>query len=93
MIALQDVVAEGAAEGRISEKAAREIAKGLEESLKKFTDGDAEEAIHKLEDLQEKVDELLEHEEIHQSQEQRIDSAIEELVEQISLAASSDDDD
>ncbi|MGH2640969.1 MAG: protein kinase domain-containing protein [Actinomycetota bacterium] len=90
--ALQDVVAEGVAEGRISEKAAQEIAKGLEESLEKFADGDAEEAIHKLEDLEEKVDELLEHEEIHQSQEQRIDGAIEELAEQMFLAASSDED-
>ncbi len=91
--ALQDVVAEGLADGTISEKAAEEIAKGLEESLKKFVDGDAEEAIHKLEDLEEKVDELLEHDEIHQSQEQRIDRAIEELAEQMFLAASSDDDD
>jgi eukaryotic-like serine/threonine-protein kinase len=93
VVAIQDVVSEGVADGRISEKAAREIAKGLEESLEKFTDGDAEEAIHKLEDLEEKVDELLEHEEIHQSQEQKIDSAIEELAEQMVLAASSDDDD
>jgi hypothetical protein len=91
VVALQDVVAEGVAEGRISEKAAKEIAKGLDESLKKFTDGDAEEAIHKLEDLEAKVDELLEQEEIHQSQEQRIDGAIEDVAREMFEAASSED--
>jgi serine/threonine protein kinase len=93
VVALQDVVSEGVADGRISERAAQEIEKGLEESLERFAEGDAEEAIHKLEDLVEKVDELLEQEEIHQSQEQRIDSAIEELAEQMAHATSSEDDD
>ncbi len=85
-------MAEGVADGRISEKAAEEIAKGLEESLKRFTDGDAEGAIHKLEDLEAKVDELLEKEEIHQSQEQRIDGAIEDIAREMFDAASSEDE-
>jgi polyhydroxyalkanoate synthesis regulator phasin len=92
VVALQDVVSDGVADGTISEKAADEIVKGLEESLKKFADGDAEGAIYTLEELEAKVDEHLEHEEIHQSQEQRIDSAIEELAEQMFLIASSEDD-
>ena len=78
--------------GRISEKAAREIEKRLEESLERFTDGDAEGAIHTLEDLEAKVDELLEQDEIHQSQEQRIDGAIEDVAREMFDAASSEDD-
>lgn len=85
-------MAEGVAEGRISEKAAREIEKRLEESLERFTDGDAEGAIHTLEDLEAKVDELLEQDEIHQSQEQRIDGAIEDVAREMFDAASSEDD-
>ncbi len=85
-------MADGVADGRISEKAAEEIAKGVEESLERFTDGNTEEAIHKLEDLEAKVDELLEQEEIHQSQEQRIDGAIEDVAREMFEAASSEDE-
>jgi serine/threonine-protein kinase len=92
VVALQDVVSAGVADLAISEKAAHEIAKGLEESLEKFAEGDAEEAIQKLEDLREKVDDLVEDEEIHNSQEQRIDSAIEDLAEQMVLTAATDED-
>jgi FtsZ-binding cell division protein ZapB len=90
VVALQEVVAGGVADGRISEKAAEEIAKGLEESLERFNDGEVDEAIHTLEDLEGKVDELLEKEEIHQSQGQRIDGAIEDLAREMFDAASSE---
>jgi hypothetical protein len=86
------VVAEGVADGRISEKAAQEIEDGLEESLERFADGDVEEAINTLEDLEGKVDELLEQEEIHQSQGQRIDGAIEDVARAMFDAASSEDE-
>ncbi len=85
-------MAEGVADGRISESAAQEIANGLEESLERFADGDVEEAIHTLEDLEGRVDELLEQEEIHQSQEQRIDGAIEDVARAMFDAASSEDE-
>jgi serine/threonine-protein kinase len=92
VVALQDAVAEGVADGRISENAAQEIEKGLDESLERFNDGDAEEAIHTLEDLEGRVDELLEQEEIHQSQEQKIDGAIEDVARAMFDAASSEDE-
>lgn len=85
-------MAEGVADGRISESAAQEIANGLEESLERFADGDVEEAIHTLEDLEGRVDELLEQEQIHQSQEQRIDGAIEDVARAMFDAASSEDE-
>ena len=85
-------MAESVADGRISESAAQEIAAGLEESLERFADGDVEEAIHTLEDLEGRVDELLEQEEIHQSQEQRIDGAIEDVARAMFDAASSEDE-
>jgi hypothetical protein len=84
-------VAEGVADGRISEKGAQEIEKGLEESLERFADGDAEGAIHTLEDLEAKVDDLLAQDEIHQSQEQKIDGAIDVVAREM-FAASSEDD-
>lgn len=85
-------MAEGLADGRISENAAQVIATGLDESLERFADGDVEEAIHTLEDLEGRVDELLEQEEIHQSQEQRIDGAIEDVARAMFDAASSEDE-
>ena len=85
-------MAEGVADGRISEKAAQEIEKGLEESLERFADGDAEGAIHTLEDLEAKVDDLLAQDEVHQSQEQKIDGAIEDVAGEMFDAASSEDD-
>jgi eukaryotic-like serine/threonine-protein kinase len=89
--ALRSVVADGVAEGRISSKAEEEILKKLDEALEKFAEGDTEKALEELDHLEEKVDELLEKEEIHQSQEQRIDSAIEDLAVQMELASPNDD--
>jgi ribosomal protein S20 len=84
--ALETVVADGVAAGRISSHAADEIRKAIDESLEKFSEGDTEKALEELEHLEEKVDEFLEKEEIHQSQEQRIDRAIEDLATQMELA-------
>jgi hypothetical protein len=83
-------VAEGVADGRISENAAQVIATGLDESLERFSDGDVEEAIQTLENLEGEVDEFLEQEEIHQSQEQKIDGAIEDVARAMFDAASSE---
>jgi len=91
--AVRTVVADGVAEGRISSKAEEEILKKLDEALQKFAEDDTEKALEELAHLEEKVDELLEKEEIHQSQEQRIDSALEDLAVQMELASPSDDDD
>jgi serine/threonine protein kinase len=85
--ALFAVVAEGVDDGTITEKAAEEIGKQVEEALDKFGEGDTEEAITKLEDLEKKVDDLVDHDEIAHSEERRIDRAIEDLAEQMFLAA------
>jgi serine/threonine-protein kinase len=89
--ALRTVVADGVAAGRISPKAEEDILKGLDEALEKFAEGDTEKAHEELDHLEEKVDELLQKDEIHQSQEQRIDRAIEDLVAQMELASPSED--
>jgi serine/threonine protein kinase len=91
--ALQAVVTEGVSDGTISEKAAKEIQKGLEEALEKFDEGDTEEAIDKLRELEEKVEKLVDDEEIRHSQEQRLNRAIEDLAEEMFLAAPPGDDD
>jgi len=89
--ALQAVVTEGVSDGTISEKAAEEIQKGLEEALKKYSDGDTEKAFDELEHLRDKVDELVDHDEIAHSQEQSLEKAIEDLAEQMFFASSDDD--
>ena len=88
---LQAVVTEGVSDGTISEKAAEEIQKGLEEALEKYSDGDTEKAIDELEHLRDKVDELVDHDEIAHSQEQSLEKAIEDLAEQMFFASSDDD--
>jgi hypothetical protein len=90
--ALEAVVADGVASGRITSKGAEEIQKGLDDALEKFAEGDTEKAIEELAHLEEKVDELVDHDEIHQSQEHRIDAAIEDLARQMELMAPSEDD-
>jgi hypothetical protein len=88
---LRSLVAEGVDEGTISEKAAGDIQKGLDEALEKYADGDAEKAIDELEHLHDKIDELVDHDEIAQSQEQRLEKAIEDVAARIFEAASGDD--
>jgi hypothetical protein len=89
--ALQGVVARGVSEGDITDKAAREIQKGLDEALHEFAGGDTEKAVEKLGDLEGKVDELVDHDEIAHSEEQKLDKAIEDLAAQLSLASPSED--
>jgi hypothetical protein len=94
--ALQTVVTEGVNGGTISEKAAEEIGKGLGAALEKFADGDTEGAIEELQNLESKVDDLVDDDEIANSQEQRLDRAIEDLAEEMFRAAppgGGDDDD
>jgi hypothetical protein len=85
--ALERLVAEGFQEGDIRGKAVEEIDKGVDEALEKFRDGDTEAAIKKLEDLVGKVDDLVENDEIAQSHEQRIVSAIEDIEEEMVSAS------
>jgi serine/threonine protein kinase len=91
--ALQAIVAEGVDDGTISEKAAEEIGKKVNEALQKFADGDTEGAIKELEDLMGKVEDLVDHGEVERSQQQRLDRAIDDLAEQMFLAAPPEGDD
>jgi eukaryotic-like serine/threonine-protein kinase len=93
VVALESILSMGVADGTIEDKAAREIGKEVEEALKKFAEGDTEDAVKKLEDLEEKVEGLVDKGEIAHSQEQRIDRAIEDLAEQMLLAAPPGDED
>jgi eukaryotic-like serine/threonine-protein kinase len=89
--ALQAVVAQGVGDGTISDKAAKEIQKGLDEALHEFTGGDTDKALEKLGDLEAKVDELVDHDEIAHSEEQKLDKAIEDLAAQTFQASPSED--
>jgi hypothetical protein len=89
--ALQAVVAQGVSGGTISDKAAREIQKALDEALHEFAGWDTEKATEKLGDLEGKVDELVDHDEIAHSEEQKLDKAIEDLAAQMSQASPSED--
>jgi hypothetical protein len=88
--ALQAVVTEGVSEGNISENAAEEIQNGLDDALDTFAEGDIEEAVEKLGNLEGTIDELVGSDEIAQSEEHKLDKAIEDLAEQMFLAASSE---
>jgi hypothetical protein len=83
--ALLALVDDGVAEGRISDKAAGEIGKDLEEALKRFDDGKTGDAIAKLDDLEAKIDDLVDHDEIAHSEEQQLDRALEDLAEAMFL--------
>ena len=87
------MVTEGVNDGTISEKAADEIGKGLGAALEKFADGDTEGAIDELQGLVEKVDDLVDDDEIAHSEEQKLDRAIEDLAEEMFRAAPPGDDD
>ena len=89
--ALQAVVAQGVSDGTISDEAAGEIQKGLDEALREFAGGDTEKAIEKLGDLEGKVDELVDHDEIAHSEEQKLDKAIEDLAAQMFQASPPED--
>ena len=92
-VAVQAIVTEGVSEGDISENAAAEIQSGLDEALGAFAEGDVEGAVEKLGDLERNIDELVGSDEIAQSEEHKLDKAIEDLAEQMFLASSSEGDD
>jgi eukaryotic-like serine/threonine-protein kinase len=89
--ALQAIVAEGTADGSISEAAAEEIQNGVDEALESFGGGDADEAVERLGDLEGRIEELVDEEEIHHSQERKLDKALEDLADQMLAASSSED--
>jgi serine/threonine protein kinase len=89
--ALQAVVAQGVSDGTITDKAAEEIQKGLDGALHEFDGGDTEKALEKLGDLEGKVDELIDHDEIAHSEKQKLSKAIEDLAAQMSQASSSEE--
>ncbi|MBI4260609.1 MAG: hypothetical protein HY658_08595, partial [Actinobacteria bacterium] len=61
---LDRTVAEGVSSGEVSEKAADEISKRVEEALGELEEGKGEEALERLADLEQKVWEMLEKGEI-----------------------------
>ncbi|HWL90585.1 MAG TPA: hypothetical protein VNP90_04400, partial [Actinomycetota bacterium] len=91
--ALISVVAEGVENETISSKAAADVQKRLDEALAKYSEGDTEKAIRMLDDLESKVDELVDRDEIAQSQEQKLDKAIRDLAEAMFLADPVEEDD
>ena len=91
--ALQGIVTEGVNDGTISAKAAEEIQDKFADALEKFEGGDTEGAINELVDLQEKVDELVDKDEVANSQEQKLDRAIEDVAEEMVVAAPPGDGD
>ena len=92
VVALQSLVAEGLQDGTISEHAADEIRKKLDDALEKYSEGDTEKAIEELEHLRDDLDKMVDRDEIAHSQEQRLDRAIEDLEEQMFLASPPEDD-
>ena len=84
--ALQAVVAQGVSDGTITDKAAEEIQKGLDEAVHEFAGGDTEKAIDKLGDLRRKIEDLVDHDEIAHSEKQNLLKAIDDLAEQMSVA-------
>jgi serine/threonine protein kinase len=90
VVALQAVVAQGVSDGNISPEAADEIQRGLDAALHEFAGGDTKKALEKLSDLERKVDELIDHDEIAHSEKQKLFKAIEDLAAQMSLASPSE---
>jgi predicted translin family RNA/ssDNA-binding protein len=88
--ALEVVLNEGFDAGEISQEAARRIARDVGEAIEKFNDGKTDEAVDRLEELERRVHELVDHDEIAHSQERKIDKAIEDLARQ--MRAASDED-
>ena len=89
---LETVVADGVAAGRISSKAEEEILHGLDEAVRKFSEGDTEKALEELDHLREKVDDLIEHDEIANSEKQKLLRAIDDVAEQMIIAADEEGD-
>jgi molecular chaperone GrpE (heat shock protein) len=92
VVALQSLVTEGLNDGTISEHAADEIQKKLQEALEKYAEGDTEKAIEELEHLRDDLDRMVDHDEIAHPEEQGLDKAIEDVEEQMFLASPPEDD-
>jgi serine/threonine-protein kinase len=91
--ALEFIVAEGVADGTISPKAGEDIGKRLDDALDKFGEGDTDQAVDKLDDIVQEVEKAVDEGEIAHSQEQKLQRAIEDLAEQMLLAAPPGDED
>ena len=93
--ALQAVLTDALADGLITEKAFQDIEKHVEGSLDTFAEGNTGDAIKKLDDLESKIDELEERDEVSNQTEQRLDRALEDLARAMFLAdpAAGDDSD
>ena len=81
------VVDRGVLNDAISPKAAEDIEKRANDAYGTFREGDTEKAIEELEDLRDKVEEGVDHEEIANSYEQKLDKAIVALEEQMLRAS------
>jgi serine/threonine-protein kinase len=90
--ALDALVADGLADGTISEKAAEEIGKRLEDALDRFREGDTEQAVDKLDDIVKEVEKAVDEGEIAHSREQRLRRAIEDVASQMIAASPSEGD-
>jgi len=86
------VVDQGVSGEDITDDAAGEIRDRANEAYGTFLEGDTEKAIEELEDLRDKVNEMVEDEQIRNSQEQKLDKAIEDLAEQMFLASPPESD-
>ena len=82
------LVEEGVADGRISDHAATDIQHGVDEALHKLDEGKADDAIEELEKLRDKVEGFVDHDEIANSEKQKLDRAIVAIEEQIAATAS-----
>jgi serine/threonine protein kinase len=92
VVALQSLVTEGLQDGTISEHAAEDIQKKVDDALEKYSAGDTEKAIEELEHLRDDVEEMVDHDEIANPVRQHLDKAIEDLEQQMFLAAHPEDD-
>jgi hypothetical protein len=80
LAALLALVDEGVADGRISDGAAREIDERVDASLQRFAEGHTEDAIVTLDELESRIDELVEQDEVDRSVENRLDRALQDLA-------------
>jgi serine/threonine-protein kinase len=81
------VVDRGVLESAITPKVAADLRKRATDAYETFQDGDTEKATEKLDELRDKVEEAVDHEEIAHPYKQKLDKAIEELEEQMLRAA------
>jgi serine/threonine protein kinase len=86
------ILGEGISTQRITTHAAEEIEHGVDHALEEFDDGEIDKAIEELEKLKEKVDGFIDHDEIANSMKQKLLKAIDDLAEQLMLAADEEGD-